>query len=82
MKLFSNFLLSASVQAVCLQKRVRVLTQEKISKRGGRVAGNARKEIEAETGKTVTTSQNAKQLQGVVTELLIGESLQDPDKDE
>jgi maleate cis-trans isomerase len=34
------------------------------------VAGNARKEIEKETGKPVITSQNAKQLNGIVTKLL------------
>lgn len=32
---------------------------KKIAKRGGNIAGNARKEIEAETGKPVTTSKNA-----------------------
>ena len=41
-----------------------------VSRQGGRIAGNARKEIEAETGKPVITSQNAAQLSGVVTELI------------
>ncbi|MCR5629355.1 BRO family protein [Eubacterium sp.] len=44
----------------------------KVSQQGGRIAGNARKEIEKETGKPVITSQNAKQLNGVVTELIEG----------
>lgn len=44
----------------------------KVSKRGGRIAGNARKEIEEETGRSVITSQNAKQLNGVVTDLIEG----------
>ena len=41
---------------------------------GGRIAGNARKEIEEETGRPVITSKNAKQLNGVVTELIEGVS--------
>ena len=41
-----------------------------VARKGGRVAGNARREIEKETGKPVITSQNAKQLNGIVTKLL------------
>ena len=33
-----------------------------IARQGGEVAGNARKEIEAKTGKKVITDKNAKQL--------------------
>lgn len=44
----------------------------KIAKRGGTVAGNARKEIEQETGKPVITSQNATELNKVVTDLIEG----------
>ena len=32
---------------------------KKVANRGGNIAGNARKEIEAETGKSVITSKNA-----------------------
>ena len=46
----------------------------RVSRQGGRIAGNARKEIEEETGRPVITSQNAKQLNGVVTELIEGAS--------
>ena len=46
----------------------------KISRQGGRIAGNARKEIEEETGRPFITSQNAKQLNGVVTDLIEGVS--------
>ena len=42
----------------------------KVSRQGGRIAGNARKEIEAETGKPVITDQNAAQLNGIVTDLI------------
>jgi len=41
-----------------------------VAKRGGGIAGNARKELELETGKSVITSQNAKELNGVVMEML------------
>ncbi len=44
----------------------------KIAKRGGSVAGNARKEIEHETGDLVITSKNAAELNKVVTDLIEG----------
>ena len=45
---------------------------QKIARRGGAVAGNARKEIEAETGKPIITSKNATQLNDVVTGFING----------
>ena len=44
----------------------------KVSQQGGRIAGNARKEIEEQTGVPVITAQNAKQLNGVVIDLIEG----------
>ena len=41
-----------------------------VSHRGGRVAGNARKEIEAQTGRPVITTQNAAQLGEAVTRMI------------
>ena len=41
-----------------------------IAKRGGKYAGNARKEIEADTGKPVITSKNAPELNRVVVDLI------------
>ncbi len=41
-----------------------------IAKRGGKYAGNARKEIEADTGKPVITSKNATELNQVVVNLI------------
>ena len=38
----------------------------KVAKAGGTVAGNARKDIESQTGKPVITSKNAAQLNEVV----------------
>ena len=47
-----------------------LVENQQVARKGGRVAGNARKEIEKETGKPVITSQNAKLLNGIVTKLL------------
>ncbi len=41
-----------------------------IAKRGGKYAGNARKEIESDTGKPVITSKNAAELNQVVVDLI------------
>ena len=43
-----------------------------IAKRGGKYAGNARKEIEADTGKSIITSKNAVELNQIVTDLIEG----------
>ena len=43
-----------------------------IAKRGGKYAGNARKEIEADTGKPVITSKNATELNQIVVDLIEG----------
>lgn len=43
---------------------------KKIAKQGGEIAGNARKEIEENTGKPVITSKNASELNSVVTKLI------------
>ena len=43
-----------------------------IAKRGGKYAGNARKEIEEDTGKPVITSKNATELNQVVVDLIEG----------
>ncbi|MBQ7884241.1 MAG: phage antirepressor protein [Phascolarctobacterium sp.] len=41
-----------------------------VAKRGGKVAGDARKAIEADTGRKVITPQNANQLNSIITELI------------
>ena len=43
---------------------------QQVAKEGGKVAGNARCEIETSTGKPVITSQNAKQLQSAVVGMI------------
>ena len=43
---------------------------QSIARQGGRIAGNARKEIEENTGRPVITSKNAAELNAVVTKLI------------
>ena len=54
---------------------------QKIAQEGGTIAGNARKEIEERTGQPVVTSQNAKQLQNLVTGLIEGVVVEEDDKE-
>ena len=54
----------------------------KVAGRGGKIAGDARKAIEDETGKTVITGQNASQLNHVVTQMIeASASITGKDKD-
>ena len=53
----------------------------KVAQQGGTIAGNARKEIEERTGQPVVTSQNAKQLQNLVTGLIEGVVVEEDDKE-
>lgn len=43
---------------------------QSIARQGGQIAGNARKEIEENTGRPVITSKNAVELNAVVTKLI------------
>ena len=55
----------------------------KVAQQGGEVAGIARKALEARTGKPVVTSQNAAQLNAVVTDVIQGAAEMDkPNEDE
>lgn len=49
-----------------------LVENQKVAREGGSIAGNARKDIEDRTGRPIITSQNAKQLNGVVVELIEG----------
>ena len=44
----------------------------RVAKSGGEAAGEARRAVEKRTGRSVITSQNAKQLNAVVTDLIEG----------
>ncbi len=69
------FNMLAEVSATELSKAEQPQTFEEnrdVAQRGGRVAGNARKEIEQQTGRPIVTSQNAAQLNEVVTNMIEG----------
>ena len=53
---------------------------QQVARRGGRIAGNARRELEQETGQSVITSANAAQLNAVITALV--EEPMEPKKDD
>ena len=46
------------------------MVNQSIARQGGQIAGNARKEIEENTGRPVITSKNAVDLNAVVTKLI------------
>ena len=54
-----------------------------VARRGGKVAGDARRAIEADTGRPAVTAQNAAQLNAVVTDVIEGVAESDkPNEDE
>ena len=54
-----------------------------VARRGGKVAGDARRAIEADTGRPAVTAENAAQLNAVVTDVIQGVAEADkPNKDE
>ncbi len=63
MELVLNMLAEVSTTEISRQKKPETFDDNRnVARQGGSVAGNARKDIEAKTGKTVITEQNAKQL--------------------
>ena len=53
-----------------------------VARSGGEIAGDTRKAIERRTGKPVVSTQNAAQLNGVVTELIEAIAAPEPEKPE
>ncbi len=71
MELVLNMLAEATTTELSKASNPQGLNENKeIARRGGNVAGEARKSIESETGKSVITSQNATQLNAVVTNMI------------
>ena len=52
---------------------------QSVSRRGGRIAGNARKELEAEIGHSIISNQNATQINSIVTNLIEDVSKKSPE---
>lgn len=70
-ELVLNMLAETATKDISQQSQPTGLDESKIvAQRGGRIAGNARKELEKEIGAPIVTTKNASQLNHVVTELL------------
>ena len=70
-ELVLNMLAEASTRDISrAEKPESFAGSERVARRGGNVAKVAREALEAETGQSVITSQNAVQLNAVVTELI------------
>lgn len=65
LELVLNMLAEATTTEISKEKNPETFEQNrKIAKQGGTIAGNARREIEEKTGKSVISSKNAKSLKG------------------
>jgi hypothetical protein len=51
-----------------------------VARRGGRIAGNARKEIEADTGKPVITRKNAVDFSRLISDVIEGSNNDDKNR--
>ena len=70
-ELVLNMLAETATKDISRQDRPDGFEQSKqVAKRGGRIAGNARKELEEELGTPIITNKNADQLSHVVTAML------------
>ena len=71
MELVLNMLAEATTTELSKVHNPQGLSENReIARRGGKVAGETRKSIEAETGKTVITGQNATELNAIVTNVI------------
>ena len=88
LELVLNMLAEASTTSISRAERPEGLEENrKVAQRGGRIAGNARKELEQETGTPVVTAENAQILQQLVTGAVedsaaLAEGTEDTEKDE
>ena len=73
LELVLNMLAEATTTELSKEHQPETFEENKeIARRGGRIAGETRKSIEADTGKPVITSQNVAQLNQVVTDMIEG----------
>ena len=79
-----NMLAETSTKDISKKERPEGFSENmEVARQGGEVAGIARKALEARTGEPVITSQNAAQLNTVVTEMIEGVAESDkPNEDE
>lgn len=65
LELVLNMLAEATTTEISKKQKPKSFKQNKaVAKKGGQIAGNARKEIEEQTDSKIVTSQNAKNLLG------------------
>ena len=68
-----NMLAETATKDISQQVRPETFEENRqVAKRGGRIAGNARRELEQKIGAPVITSKNAAQLNQVVTQMIEG----------
>ncbi len=80
-ELVLTMLAEASTRDISRAEKPAAFAESKrVARRGGNVAKVAREALEAETGQPVITSQNAAQLNAVVTELIEAVALDDEEK--
>ena len=73
LELVLNMLAEASTTSISRSEQPEGLEENrKVARRGGRIAGNARRELEQETGRPVVTAENAQTLQQLVTGVVEG----------
>lgn len=73
LELVLNMLAEASTTSISRAEQPEGLKENRqVARRGGRIAGNARRELEQETGRPVITSENAQTLQQLVTGVVEG----------
>lgn len=71
LELVLTMLAEASTKEISQSENPQTFEENKaIANRGGKVAGDARKSIESQTGKSIVTPKNAVQLNEIVTDLL------------
>lgn len=70
-ELVLNMLAETATKDISMQVQPDGLEENRVvAKRGGRIAGNARKELEQELGRTVITSKTASELNHIVTSMI------------
>ena len=73
LELVLNMLAEATTTELSKEHQPETFSEnQEIARRGGRIAGQARRAIEADTGKPVITSKNAAQLNQVVMDMIEG----------
>ncbi len=83
LELVLNMLAEATTTEISKTVEPQTLNENvKVARRGGRIAGNARREIEADTGKPVITSQNAVLLNTLLTDMIEGVAIAPKDSTE